>query len=272
VIDGVVVVVKAGGTLVRDYLDGILDDIAGLHARGEEIVLVHGGGVLVTEYSRRLGVEPRIVLHPSGMRSRYTSWDEMRVFLMVMAGLVNKLIVSGLAKRGAPAFGLSGLDGGVLRAQRRKRIVIVNERGRKQAIPGGYTGKITSVDSARLEMLLREWGLLVFSPIALGGEGEPLNVDGDQAAASIAKALKADALVLLTDVPGVIVGGRVVERLSPGEARELASRIGPGMNRKLLMAAEAVEAGVSKVIIGDGREPDPVSRLLSEGGGTRIEE
>ncbi len=266
-----VIVVKAGGTLVRDHLDSILDDIAGLASRGEEIVLVHGGGVLVTEYSRMLGVEPRIVLHPSGMRSRYTSWEEMRVFLMVMAGLLNKLIVSGLAERGATAFGVTGLDGGLLRARRKKRIIILNERGRKQVVPGGYTGRITGVDAPALEGLLERWRVIVFSPIALGEEGEPLNVDGDQAAASIAEALGADALILLTDVPGVLVEGRLVERLSPGEARSLASRIGPGMNRKLLMAAEAVSAGVSLAVIGDGRTANPVSRLLHEGGGTRVE-
>ncbi len=263
-----VVVVKAGGRVLKENLDGIVRDIASL-ADESKVILVHGGGDLVTEYSRKMGVEPRIVVHPSGMRSRYTSLEELEVFTMVMAGLLNKRIVSMLESLGARALGVSGADLGLVRAERKKRIVIVNERGRKQVIPGGYTGKIRAVSEKDLRSLLSLADVLVVSPLALGGSGELLNVDGDQMASKIASALRAVSLILLSDVPGVILEGRTLDRLTVGEARELYEKLGPGMNRKVFMACEAVESGVNNAVIGDGLRERPVSRAL-EGLGTRI--
>ncbi|MEB3861911.1 MAG: [LysW]-aminoadipate/[LysW]-glutamate kinase [Desulfurococcales archaeon] len=256
-------VVKVGGRALMANMDGILEDLA--RASGEGVVLVHGGGDLVTEYSRRLGVEPRIVTHPSGIRSRYTSLEELEVYTMVMAGLLNKRIVSKLQHMGVRSLGVTGADLGLVRGVRKKRIVVLNERGRPQAIPGGYTGKITSVDVEAFRSLLGLAQVLVVTPLILGGEGELLNVDGDQAAMALARALKPRALLMLSDVDGVILDGRLVRRLSPGEARELASRVGKGMNRKLLMAAEAVESGVGSVAICNGLAEAPVSGCLDRG-------
>ena len=263
-----VVVVKAGGRVLKENLDSIVRDIAGL-ADKVKVILVHGGGDLVTEYSKRMGVEPRIVVHPSGMRSRYTSLEELEVFTMVMAGLLNKRIVSMLESLGARALGVTGADLGLVRAERKKRIIIVNERGRKQVIPGGYTGKIITVSEKDLRSLLSLADVLVVSPLALGDNGELLNVDGDQMASKIASALQAQSLILLSDVPGVILEGRKLDRLTVGEAKELYDRIGPGMNRKVLMACEAVESGVNNAVIGDGLRERPVTDAL-EGLGTRI--
>ena len=263
-----VVVVKAGGRVLKENLDGIVRDIAGLADKGK-VILVHGGGDLVTEYSKRMGVEPRIVVHPSGMRSRYTSLEELEVFTMVMAGLLNKRIVSMLESMGARALGVTGADLGFARAERKKRIIIVNERGRKQVIPGGYTGKIIMVSEKDLRSLLSLADVLVVSPLALGESGELLNVDGDQMASKIASALQANSLVLLTDVPGVVLDGDKIDELSAGEARRLLERIGPGMNRKVIMASEAVESGVGSAVISDGLRERPVTDAL-EGLGTRI--
>lgn len=257
-------VVKVGGRALTSNMDGILADVA--RAAGDErVVLVHGGGDLVTEYSRRLGVEPRIVVHPSGIRSRYTSLEELEVYTMVMAGLLNKRIVSRLQFMGVRSLGVTGADLGLVRGVRKKRIVILNERGRPQAVPGGYTGKITSVDHQVLERLLELAQVLVVTPLILGSEGELLNVDGDQAAMAIARALRPRALLMLSDVEGVIVEEGLVRRLTPGEARELASRVGKGMNRKLLMAAEAVEAGVGSVAICSGLAERPVGGCMESG-------
>ncbi|MEB3773048.1 MAG: [LysW]-aminoadipate/[LysW]-glutamate kinase [Desulfurococcales archaeon] len=263
-----VVVVKAGGRVLKENLDGIVRDVASLADKGK-VILVHGGGDLVTEYSKRMGVEPRIVVHPSGMRSRYTSLEELEVFTMVMAGLLNKRIVSMLESMGARALGVTGADLGLARAERKKRIIIVNERGRKQVIPGGYTGKIKTVSEKDLRSLLSLADVLVVSPLALGENGELLNVDGDQMASKIATALQADSLILLSDVPGVILEGRTLDRLAVEEARKLYEKIGPGMNRKVLMACEAVESGVGFAVISDGLRESPVTGAL-EGLGTRI--
>ena len=264
-----VIVVKAGGRVLKENLEGVVKDIASLAGKRVKVILVHGGGGQVTEYSKRMGVEPRIVVHPSGMRSRYTSLEELEVFTMVMAGLINKKIVSMLESMGVRALGVTGADLGLVRAERKKRIVIVNERGRKQVIPGGYTGKITSVSDRNLRSLLDLTDVLVVSPLALGGSGELLNVDGDQMASKIAVAIKADSLILLSDVPGVILDGETLDKLAAGEARKLYDRIGPGMNRKVMMAVEAIEAGVSSAVISNGLREHPVREALA-GSGTRI--
>ncbi len=264
-------VVKAGGRALEANLERILDSVAWAVGQGHRVVFVHGGGDLVTEYSRRMGVEPRIMVSASGVRFRYTDEKELEVFVMVLAGLLNKRIVAGLERRGVKALGVSGVDGGLLRARRKKQVIIRDpETGRKRLIPGGYTGRITSVDAEGIRRLMDAGYTLVFAPLALGEEGEMLNVDGDQAAAEIAKALGADKLILLTDVEGLLLDGRLVERLTPGEARALVEKIGPGMNRKVLMAVEAVEAGVGEVVIGSGLGENPLKALLEGAPATRI--
>ena len=260
-------VVKIGGSAMSE-LETIVDEIAGLAAEGWRLVVVHGGGRLVDEYERRLGMEPRIVVHPSGVRSRYTTREELEVFLMVMAGLIAKRIQQILADRGVKSLSLTGLDGLAVEAKRKERIIIVNERGRPQVVPGGYTGRIQRVDKGFVMTLLRGVPVLVYSPVAYGVDGEtgrvtPLNVDGDQMASALAGALGAP-LAFVTDVPGVILeDGSVAERLTPQEAEDLAKRVGRGMNLKLVMAARAVRRGAPRAAIGS---PPVVGLLMGERG------
>ena len=262
------VVVKVGGRVVDSNLEGVLESIA-IHSRSHELFIVHGGGDQVTRYSVKMGVKPRFVVSPSGVRSRYTSLEELEVYVMVMAGKINKEIVAGLYRRGVKAVGLTGADGGLLVAERKKRIIIVDERGRKRVIEGGYTGRIIRVNKSLIEKLSEMGYTVVVAPIAVSGEGELLNVDGDQAACSIAGALKADYLVMLTDVEGLIMDGEVVRRIGVGEVEEMASKAGFGMNRKLLMIKKALEEGVGRAVIASGLVKDPVGEALS-GNGTVI--
>ncbi|MCS7094870.1 MAG: [LysW]-aminoadipate/[LysW]-glutamate kinase [Thaumarchaeota archaeon] len=262
------VVVKAGGRAIAGNLKGIAESIA-KRATEHRIVFVHGGGDIVSDYSRRMGVEPKFVTSPQGIRSRYTDAQELEVYVMVMAGKLNKEFVAELSRLGVKAVGLSGADGGLLMAERKKRIVVVDERGRKRVMDGGYTGMIVSTSPELLDLLTSNGFTVVVSPIAVSSEGELLNVDGDQAAASIARALSADVLVLLSDVEGVLLDGEIVNRLKPQDAIELAQRIGPGMNRKLLLAGEAVSSGVRTAVICNGLSEDPL-RILEEPKGTVI--
>ncbi len=258
------IVVKAGGRALASNMNNILDSLAS--RASEEVVFVHGGGDIVSEYERRLGIEPKIVTSPSGIRSRFTDENELEVYVMVMARLGKKMSAY-LNWKGVKTVSIAGVDAGLVRAKRKKKIVVVDERGRKRIIDGGYTGTITSVDAEAIRTFLKMNYLLLISPIALGDEGEMLNVDGDSIAAAIASAVKADALYFLTDVDGVFVGGQVVRKLSAKEARDLIDKIGPGMNRKVLMAVEAVENGVKKVHICSGLGQDPL-READEGLGT----
>ncbi|BAN90389.1 [LysW]-aminoadipate/[LysW]-glutamate kinase [Aeropyrum camini] len=262
-----VAVVKIGGSIVS-RLGGIADEIASIIRGGWKLVIVHGGGRVVDEYSRRMGVEPRYVVHPSGVRSRYTSREELQVYVMVMAGLLSTAISAELASRGVRVVSLTGLDGLSVYARRRERIVVVNERGRPQAVPGGYTGRIEKVDRGFLESILQGVDAILYSPIAYGvvdGRVTVLNVDGDQMAAALAASLRIP-LALVAGVPGVLLGGEVVGRIRVADAKGIAAKVGIGMNRKILMAAKAVAEGSPYAVIGD----PPLHSLINGDRGTLV--
>ena len=262
-------VVKIGGKALEKGLENVLDDLVELYMNGEKIVFVHGGGDLVTQYSKRMGIEPKFVMSPSGVRSRYTTLDELEVYLMVMAGKLNKEIVAHLIRRGVKAIGVTGVDGKLLLAERKKRIIIVDERGRKRVIEGGYTGKIRHVNTKLLRELLDNSYLPVVAPVAYGTEGEILNVDGDQVASEIAIALKARTLILLTDVSGVILDNKLIPSMGLEEVKKILDRVGVGMNRKLISASKAIEGGVERVVIASALREKPIMNAL-KGFGTVI--
>lgn len=261
--------VKVGGKVLETNAHGVTDSVASFVRRNGRVVLVHGGGVEVDRTMARMGIQPRYVVSPSGVRSRYTDKEELEVVIMVLAGLVNKALVHALQARGVRALGLTGVDGAVVRGVRRDRIVVVDERGRKRLVDAGFTGRIESVDAGLLRSLSDIFEVLVISPLIFW-EGSPLNTDGDYFASRLACELRAEALVFLTDVDGVLVDGSLVRRMSAKEARELSAKVGFGMNRKLVHAAEAAECGVPRVVIANGLLNDPVSSALS-GEGSVVE-
>lgn len=264
-------VVKIGGSVLSgDAPDRkLIEDLKALGAENR-LIVVHGGGDEVTGVAERLGKQQVFVTSPEGFRSRYTDRETLEIYTMVIAGRINKEIASTLQGFGIKALGLSGVDGGLLLAERKKRLVVIDERGRKRAIEGGYTGRITSVNSALLELLWENGYVPIVAPLALGDGGEILNVDGDRAAAAVAGALQADKLVLLTDVEGLLQNGKLVPKLSSAEAREILSSIGPGMITKVHAALEALEAGVKEAIVCSGIESAPISGAIEGKRGTVI--
>ena len=257
-----IIVVKAGGDLLREGLPvELVRDLVSLNVE-HRIVLVHGGGDIVTEISTKLGHPPRFVVSPKGFKSRYTDLEQSGIFTMVMAGKINKEIVTALEREGVSALGLTGLDAHIIKAKRKMRLVIVDERGRRKLIEGGYTGKVSEVNSMLLGVLLEKDILPVISPVAQGEDYEALNVDGDRTASAIASAINADRLILLTDVNGLILDDAYVSSLSVGQAEEAMKQIGPGMITKVYAAVEAVKNGVSEAIIASGFGGSPVSGAL----------
>ena len=207
-------VVKLGGDIVKGEIPPeFMADLKKL-VQTNQVVLVHGGGDVVTEIATKLGKEQRFVVSPDGMKSRYTDRETVEIFTMVMCGLIAKKLVELLERGGISAVSLSGLDGGVLRATRKKKLIIVDERGRKVAIDGGYTGKMQSAGGPVIEALLERGVVPVISPVAMGEESEPLNVDSDRAAAFTAMGIHADVVIFLTDVKGFLMDGKVVEKLT----------------------------------------------------------
>lgn len=263
-------VLKIGGsTLIEGISQDFFKDLKEIHEKNR-IVLVHGGGKEVTEIANKLGKEQKFIVSPEGFRSRYTDKETAEIYTMVMSGKINKSLVSTLLSHGIMAIGLSGLDGELAKAERKKRLIIIDERGRKRVIDGGYTGKIVKINSDLLYMLLNKGYLPVISPVAISEEYEPLNVDGDRMAAYIAGAIKADKLIFFTNVKGLILDGKKIDKLSINEAKEILPKIGHGMITKVYAAIEAIEMGVNEAIITSGLEPYPISSSLSGKFGTVI--
>ncbi len=265
------IVVKVGGASGVDA-DSVCRDVAGLWRSGRRVVLVHGGSDATSRLQTRLGSAPRFVTSPSGHTSRYTDAEALGAFRQAVCGEVNKGLVERLQALGANALGLSGVDGRLL-VSRRKSSVRVVEDGRVRVLHGDFTGTVERVEAGLLALLLEHGYLPVVAPLGLTEAGEAVNVDADRAAAAVAVALGSPALVLLTDVPGLLEDPRLPETLVPRldlAERERAMELAQGrMKRKVLAAFTAVAGGVGAAVIAGSRVEAPVTRALA-GGGTWV--
>ena len=253
-----ITVIKLGGSTLGQH-DTSLDDIAALHAAGRRLVVVHGGGATISEWLDKHGVKSRFV---RGLR--VTDAAALEVVVAVLAGLVNKQLVAALEARGATALGLSGADGALIRARRYDPEL-------------GFVGEITAVDAEALAAMA-ERAVVVLAPIAVEADGDEvhsqlLNLNADTAAGEVAAALRAERLVFLTDVPGVMDGaGKVQPSIGPKQARALLAggAIAGGMIPKVEAGLRAAMAGVETVVV-DGREAGALRAVLAgEAAGTRI--
>jgi acetylglutamate/LysW-gamma-L-alpha-aminoadipate kinase len=268
---GEVIVIKVGGTEGVDF-GAVCQDAAGLLGQGQRLVLVHGGSAEANILGKNLGHPPRFITSPSGFTSRYTDRRTLEIFLMAVNGKVNSLLVEGLQKLGVNALGLSGLDGRLMAATRKDTIQSV-ENGKRKVIRDDYTGKIETVNTGLLRLLLEAGYTPVIAPVAVSPVGEALNVDADRAAAMVAASLQAETLLLLTAVPGLMRAfpdeSTLIDRLPRAHLEEALSYAEGRMKKKVLGAEEALKGGVRRVIIADGRVEEPVSGAL-EGNGTII--
>lgn len=275
-----IVVVKLGGTEGVDF-SSICADAAQMLRGGQsphaawnkQLVFVHGGSAEANALGEALGAPPKFITSPSGYTSRYTDRKTLEIFLMAVNGKVNSLLTEQLHRLGINAFGLCGLDGRLLVATRKDAIQSV-ENGKRRMIRDDYTGKIESVNRDLLAVLLNHGYLPVIAPVAVSQNGEALNVDADRAAAMVACALKAETLILLTAVPGLMEkfpDESTLIRHLPQAKLPTALEMAQGrMKKKILGAEEALRGGVGRVIIADGRIQNPISNALN-GGGTMIE-
>lgn len=256
------IVIKLGGSIVEGLHPSTIDDIHELFKK-ERIVIVHGGGKDVTSIAKQMGKEQSFITSPEGKRSRYTDKDTSLIYTMVMSGKINKNITAMLSKNGILSVGITGIDGETIVAKRKKKLIIVNEKGRKMIIDGGYTGKVSQVNPKLIEILLSNGYLPVISPVAISEEYEFLNIDGDRAAANVAGSLGAETVIFITNVNGLILKEKLVTSLSIEEAKQLLPSIGPGMEKKVLACTEALSSGVKKAIIASGSVQNPIMSALS---------
>ena len=231
-------VVKLGGAGLENpaLLEGCTRAIVELARDGNQVAVVHGGGVQLTRTLKALGKQSEFI---AGLR--VTDAETRDVALMVFAGRVNKSLVAALGALGQPAVGLSGGDGLLFRARK------------KRTTPDlGFVGEIASADPRWLEAIWQLSGVPVLSPMALGFDGEYYNINADEMASACAVACRADALVFLTDVPGVKdANGDVLRWLSIDQIAEMANSavISGGMLPKLAACREALLNGVKRVRI-----------------------
>jgi [amino group carrier protein]-L-2-aminoadipate 6-kinase len=255
------IVIKIGGSVINGLNSSTLTDIKKISEK-DKLILVHGGGKEVTATANRLGKEQKFIVSPGGVKSRYTDKETAEIYTMVMSGKINKMIVSMLLREGLKSVGLTGIDGYILKAERKKKLIIINDKGRKMAIDGGYTGKISSVDPSLLNTLTIEGYVPVISPVALSEEFDFLNVDGDRAAAYIAAGVRADKVIFITNVDGLVIEQKLVTKLTVDEAKVVLPKIGFGMEKKVLACIEALEMGVKEAIISTGQRENPISSAI----------
>lgn len=253
-------VVKIGGSTLGRH-DTSLKDLVALQQEGREVVVVHGGGPVISQWMQRQGIPPRFV---NGLR--VTDAASLDIVVAVLTGLVNKELVGMLHNLGGKALGISGLDAGLLEAR------VANPEL-------GFVGEITRVNPEPLRALLDGGYMPLLAPLAMqesdGSDhaGGPLNINGDTVAGELAYALGAERLIFLTDVPGLMDGnGRVLPRLDRRRASLLLGSdvVRGGMIPKLAACLRALEKAPLADIV-DGREPGALLDCLAgKGTGTRI--
>ena len=256
---GKTIVVKYGGNAMKseELKAAVMDDIAGLYKAGIKVVLVHGGGPDINNLMDRLGKVPEFI---DGLR--VTDEETVEIVVMALAGKVNKSLVNLINLRGVPAAGISGIDGGLIRAEIKNEML-------------GFVGSVTEIKPRLIYDLLEKGYVPVISTIGFDDKGNILNINGDTAASYVAGAIKADRLIMLTDVPGVLMDkddpSTLIKTLSLSKARELtkAGIIEGGMIPKCECCELAIRAGVKEAVICDGSVPHAVTaQLTGEKNGT----
>lgn len=260
--NGKIVVVKYGGNaMINEQLkQQVMEDIVLLSLIGVRVVLVHGGGPEISEMMTKLGKKPQFV---DGLR--VTDKETVEIVQMVLAGKVNKSLVSLLEAKGGRAMGISGMDGGLIRARQKDERL-------------GFVGAITGVNIAPVTDLLEKGYIPVISTIASGEEGDAYNINGDTAAAFIAGALGAERLIMMTDIAGILKDkddpSSLIPRVTIKGAKALIAEgvVSGGMIPKVDCCIEALHRGVKNVTIMDGRVSHSILMeiLTNEGAGTMV--
>lgn len=252
-------VIKYGGAVMEDerLKSSVAQDVTLLRKIGIDVVVVHGGGKEITSLSSKLSIETKFV---NGQR--YTDENTRDVVQMVLAGSTNKDIVRRINIHGGKAVGVSGIDGGM---------ITVNKYVKEDL---GLVGEVVDVNALLIKNLLRDGYLPVIAPLGVDKGGTVFNVNADVAAGSIAAALSAVKLVYLTDIEGVKINGELVSHLSQNEVEKYIAdgTISGGMIPKVESALSALESGVQKVHIIDGRVDHALllEIFTKEGIGTEI--
>lgn len=263
--------IKIGGGKNINW-DLISEDLVSISQK-EKVIMVHGANSQRDELGRRLGIETKTVVSPSGVSSVYTDREFIDLFLMSYPGLVNKTIVAKLQGHGLNAVGLSGLDGRMWVAKRKSKL-LVQDGSKIKTLDGNYSGKVTQVNPGVVEALLQANFLPVITAPAISEQGEIINCDNDTASALLATTMKIPRVVFLFEAPGMLRDhqdfGSLIPRVESAELDEMLKYANGRMKKKILAVQSMLAGGVETVYFGDARVEKPISKAL-EGHGTVIE-
>jgi len=265
-------VIKYGGNAMIDeqLKQGFAQDVVLLRFIGINPVIVHGGGPQIGTTMERMGKKPTFV---SGQR--VTDEETMDIVEMVLGGKVNKEIVNLINRAGGRAVGLTGKDGGLIQAKKLKMTRKSEETGETEIIDIGLVGEVTEVRPGALQALEQGAFIPVIAPVGVGDQGETYNINADLVAGSVAGALKAEKLILLTDQQGILDKDKnLVPSLNKKKVESMvkSGTVSGGMLPKTKSCFDALEAGCAKVHIIDGRVPHALllEIFTKEGIGTEI--
>jgi acetylglutamate kinase len=265
------IVVKYGGNAMTGTgTDDFSQDIVLMKQTGIDPVVVHGGGPQIGAMLKKLSIQSSFI---DGLR--VTDEAAVEVVEMVLTGSINKQIVTSINAAGGRAIGLSGKDGNLVQAKKLHMTRTDPASGKTEAVDLGFVGEPDKVNPEVLHSIMKSETIPVIAPIGVGPKGETFNINADTVSGAVACALKAERLILLTDVEGVLdQEKKLIPRLTLREARELIANgtISGGMIPKIQTAIDAVEGGVNAAVILDGRIPHVLLlELFTEhGAGTLI--
>ncbi|HVZ93197.1 MAG TPA: [LysW]-aminoadipate kinase [Phycisphaerales bacterium] len=267
-----ILVVKLGGSAGND-IAAFCNDVAEFVRAGRRLVVVHGGSDWTNRLSEQLGAPPEFITSPSGHTSRRTDRRTLEIMQMACRGGLNQAVVEKLQAAGVNAIGLSGMDGRTWVGERKEAVRSV-ENGRTRIIRDDFTGTVEDVNVELLRTLLGAGYTPVLCPPGLSRGNEPINVDADRAAARTAAAIGASELLLLSNVAGLMRAfpdeSTLIPRIQRGAIDEAMGFAEGRMKKKVLGAGEALEGGVTRVVIGDARSERPIAAALA-GKGTVFE-
>ncbi|MBI5191314.1 MAG: acetylglutamate kinase [Nitrospirae bacterium] len=265
-------VIKYGGNamVAEDLKESFARDVVLMKYIGINPVIVHGGGPQISKTMERMGLKPKFV---SGYR--VTDTETMDIVEMVLGGKVNKEIVNLINANGGHAVGLTGKDGGLILAKKKLMKKNSPETGAPEILDLGLIGEVERVDSKILEALDAGGFIPVIAPVGVGAQGETYNINADLVAGSIAAALSASKLILMTDTEGILDGkGKLITALTKKKVEKLIKDdvITGGMLPKVAACFDALGGKVGKVHIIDGRVPHALllEIFTKEGIGTEI--
>jgi acetylglutamate kinase len=265
------IVIKYGGAAMtkEELKSSFARDIVLLKYVGISPVIVHGGGPEINTMLKNLNLSSTFI-----KGQRVTDAATMEVVEMILSGKVNKQIASLIHSAGGRAVGLSGRDGKLAEAEITS-VEVEDENGHKEFVDLGLVGRVTKVDANLIRSLIDTGFIPVISPVAEDKTGQALNINADLMAGAIAKELKAEKLILLTDTEGILIDGNLIPKMNEYEIQNhiKSGKISGGMIPKVDCCLEAVKGGVKKAHIIDGRQPHSIllEMFTNEGIGTMIE-